>query len=285
MNLAQLYRVVRTRLTEAEVEAAAYDARLIIDRFAGAKPEDIVCKPLTEIAPQAVAEVDAAVVRRLAGEPVHRIVGWREFHGLKLAISRDTLEPRPDTETLVDAVLPFVRKRVEQTGRCRILDLGTGTGAISLALLNAEPKALAVATDISDGALETAQANAEALGLSERFEVVKSDWLNAVVGRFDLIVSNPPYIRSQVIQTLDANVRDYDPQAALDGGEDGLVAYRTIAGSSALHMAENGLLALEIGFDQTESVTALFAGAGFAVDPVRRDLGGNDRVLLVRMRQ
>lgn len=284
-SLSSLYRSVRARLAEAEVEAAALDARLFMDQFAGAKPEDIVCRPLTEIAPAAVAMVERAVARRIAGEPVHRILGWREFHGLKLALSPETLEPRPDTETLVDVVLPFVHVRAAATGTCRILDLGAGTGAVALALLNAEPKATALATDIAPGALATALSNAQSLGLARRYSVLHSNWFDLVAGEFDLIASNPPYIPSRVVATLDVNVRDFDPAAALDGGDDGLDAYRALASGAARHLVSDGLIAVEIGYNQAESATAIFEGSGFVVDPAIRDLGGNHRVLLARMRQ
>ena len=285
MNLSQLYRAVRSRLTEAEVEAAVLDARLIMDAFAGAKPEDIVCRPLTQIAPDAVCAVEAAVARRLAGEPVHRIVGWREFFGLRLALSPETLEPRPDTEILVEAVLPFIRECVGRTGGCRILDLGTGTGAIALALLSQEPLAQAVVTDISAGALETASENALNSGLSERFAAVQSNWFDNISGLFDLIVSNPPYIASSLIPRLDANVRDFDPVAALDGGADGLDAYRTIASSAAGYLSDMGMISVEIGYDQADSVSEVFCSQGFDCLRLVKDLGGNDRVLLLELRQ
>lgn len=285
MNLSQLYRAVRTRLIEAEVEAAALDARLIIDQFAGAKPEDIICRPLLEIAPEAVALVENAVSRRLAGEPVHRIIGWREFFGLRLALSPGTLEPRSDTETLVDAVLPFVRQCVGRSGGCRILDLGTGTGAIALALLSQEPLAQAVVTDISAAALGTASQNALSLGLSGRFEAIQSNWFDKVSGLFDLVVSNPPYIASSMIAKLDANVRDFDPIAALDGGADGLDAYRKIASSAAGCLSEMGTVAVEIGYDQADSVSEVFCSESFDCVRLVKDLGGNDRVLLLELRQ
>lgn len=284
-TLSDIYRSARARLSGAGIETAAQEGRILIEGITGSSPEDFVCRPLQEVAERHVQALDAAIARRIAGEPVYRILGWREFHGLKLELSVETLEPRPDTETLVEAVLPFLRQRVAERGACRILDLGTGTGAISLALLDRISEAVAVATDISQGALATATRNAVALEVANRFTAIESDWFSSVAGTFDLIVSNPPYIRSGVISGLDREVREHDPMLALDGGVDGLDAYRAIAAGSAVHLEDGGIVALEIGYDQAESVSMLLQMNGFEVDAVRRDLAGNDRVLCAKMRR
>lgn len=285
MNLATLYRNARMRLTEAGIGGPALEARMIIEGITDTSPEDVVCRPMLEVDPDKAEAVDKAIARRIAGEPVHRILGQREFYGLKLKLSPNTLEPRPDTETLVDAVLPFVRQCVAVQDNCHILDLGTGTGAIALALLSQVSEATAIGTDVEHGALEAARNNAIQLGLADRFEPIMANWFDPVVGRFDLIVSNPPYIRTDVISTLDREVREHDPILALDGGMDGLDAYRTIAAGAAEHLAEGGLVAVEIGFDQAESVASLFQDCGFEIGALQSDLGGNDRVLLMKMRQ
>ena len=165
MNLSALLRHARARLTDGGIQTPDLDARLIVEHFSGTTRNDAIVDPEKEIAPEVEFTIDAAVSRRLAGEPVHRILGYREFYGLKLGLSAGTLEPRPDTETLVDAVLPHLREMVGRTGQCRILDLGTGTGAIALALLSQIPEATATATDISPNALDTASRNAGDLGL------------------------------------------------------------------------------------------------------------------------
>src|SRR5690606_12131695 len=152
--------------------------------------------------------------RRAAGEPVHRILGFREFYGLKLFLSPATLEPRPDTETLVDAVLPFLRRMAAREGACRVLDLGTGTGALALALLAEVPQATAVGADISVDALATAERNALENGLSSRFQAIRSDWFEKISGTFHAIVANPPYIPSYELETLQSEVRDHDPAMA-----------------------------------------------------------------------
>ena len=221
-----------------------------------------------------------AIVRRAAHEPVHRILGSREFYGLTLGMSEDTLEPRPDSEMIVEGLIPFAQKFVAEKGSCHLIDLGTGTGAICLALLGAVPEATGVGSDLSAGAVEMAKANAERNGLSERFAGVESDWFAGIVGKFDIIVSNPPYIRTDVVASLAPEVRDHDPALALDGGADGLDAYRTIAEHAARHLAEDGIVGVEIGYDQLQVVGALFEDQGFRVIDRVKDLGGNDRAIL-----
>lgn len=248
--------------------------------FAGATRLDAILDPKRSVPEADLRALQAAVARRLTGEPVHRILGFREFYGLKLQLSTDTLEPRPDTEILVDAVLPFVKRRLAAFGRCDILDLGTGTGAIALALLHEAPGSTAVGVDCAVEALATAQKNAVANGLGERFSTLQSDWFASVSGKFDAIVSNPPYIETGMIAGLSREVRDFDPPAALDGGADGLAAYRKIAATADKHLAQNGLIAVEIGYDQRKAVLAIFEQEGLLEFSSHRDLGGNDRVIL-----
>ena len=219
-------------------------------------------------------------VRRLAREPVYRILGRRDFYGLDLVLSEGTLEPRPDTEILVDAILPHLRALVAAGLKPKIVDLGTGTGAIALALLQECPEAEAIGIDISEDALKTASANAERNGLASRFATRAGPWFERTSERFDIIVSNPPYIRSDVVVGLEPEVTKFDPMAALDGGADGLEAYRAIAGKAREHLEDHGLVGLEIGFDQRDDVTQIFEEARFFLVEARRDYGGNDRVLV-----
>lgn len=279
ITLTDLHRAARMRLAEAGIADAALDARVLVEDLTETTRTDLMARPETIVPADVVARVDDALARRIAGEPVHRILGAREFYGLRLALSPDSLEPRPDTEALVELALPFVRDVCDATGACRILDLGTGTGAIALALLSAEPRARAVATDVAPGALATARANAQSLGLSGRAEFVASDWFAAVGGPFDLVVSNPPYIASAEIASLAREVRDHDPRRALDGGPDGLAPYRVIAAGAGAHLGAGGAVAVEIGAGQAADVTALFAAAGFRLEAARRDLGGHERAL------
>jgi len=277
--LTQLLRGARNRLAEAGIGSPELETRLIVEHFTGMSRADAIVRPDTAIGPETVAAIAEALRRRLAGEPVHRILGHREFYGLKLDLSAETLEPRPDTETLVDLVLPFVRETVARHGVCSILDLGTGTGAVALAILSQVPQANAVGTDVSDDALATATRNAERLGLGSRFTALKSDWFEKIVGRVHAIVSNPPYIRRRDIARLAREVRDFDPLRALDGGEDGLEAYRIITGRARSHLVDDGNVAVEFGYDQKDDVAAIFKQGGYRPLGDAKDLGGNDRAM------
>ncbi|WP_416797094.1 peptide chain release factor N(5)-glutamine methyltransferase [Ciceribacter azotifigens] len=274
----------RRCFTEANLADPATDARVLVAGILGLSLSDVVMRGDIAVCREEAERVRAAVVRRCKHEPVHRILGHRAFYGLDLRLSPATLEPRPDTEILVDSVLPHLKRTIAEKGSARLLDLGVGTGAIALALLKECPQARAVGSDISEEALSTAESNAYINGVAERFETVRSAWFACIDGRFDIIVSNPPYIPTGVVAELDPEVRDYDPLAALDGGEDGLDAYRALAAGAGAFLEPRGLVAVEIGYDQKDSVTALFEAAGFSLLEARRDHGGNDRVLLFTTR-
>ena len=279
-TLAEALAAARRRLSEAGLADAAQDARVLIAGILGLSSTAFVTDGARFLDETQVEAIEHAISRRLAREPVHRILGRRAFSRLDLQLSPETLEPRPDTEILVDTLVPHAERILVETGRCRILDLGTGTGAICLALLDLVPGATGIGADLLTGALETARRNADLNGVADRFEAVESDWFAAVAGVFDIIVSNPPYIVRAVVATLDDEVRLHDPILALDGGEDGLDAYRTIAADAGGHLRENGLLAYEIGYDQKDSVTAIMREKGFVRIEAVEDLGGNDRVLV-----
>lgn len=279
-TLTEVLAAARRRLAGAGIRDAAGDARTLLMGLLGLTPTSFVTESGRSLDEAERRAVDAALDRRIAREPVHRILGRRAFSRLDLVLSPETLEPRPDTEILVDALAPYAEKIVRATGGCRILDLGTGTGAICLALLDLVPGATGVGADLSAGALETAQRNADINGVADRFEAVESDWFAAVTGAFDIIVSNPPYIVRSVVGTLDDEVRLHDPMLALDGGEDGLDAYRAIAVGAGAYLRENGLVAYEIGYDQKDEVTAIMRGKGFSRIEAIKDLGGNDRALV-----
>ena len=234
----------------------------------------------------AVGDEQAAVVafllqRRMTGESVARIIGEREFYGLPFSLNAATLEPRPETELLVDLALGAL------PAGGRLLDLGTGTGCIPIALLANQPDATAVAVDLSALALEAARANAERNGVADRIDFRHGSWFDPLVtaakGRgeasFDLIVSNPPYITSAVVETLAPEVKDFDPRLALDGGPDGLAPYRIIARQAADWLTANGAVLVEIGHDQGAAVSALLLETGFAAVDVHQDLNGLDRVV------
>jgi release factor glutamine methyltransferase len=279
-TLDQALQDLRRRFHLAGIDGAAIDARILIAGLLDLEAAATITQGGRPLSDAEAERIEAAARRRLAGEPAYRILGHRPFFTLDLALSAETLEPRADTEILVEAMLPFVKAVIGRKGEARILDLGTGTGAIALALLAAAPEARALATDISDDALKTARANAARHGLSDRFSTLSSDWFAGIEGRYDVVVSNPPYIASDVIATLADEVRLHDPMAALDGGVDGLYAYRAMARDVAAHLAPDGVMGLEIGFDQKGAVTTLFESAGFVRIRDVRDLAGHDRVLV-----
>ncbi|MDN2566977.1 peptide chain release factor N(5)-glutamine methyltransferase [Aquibium sp. A9E412] len=284
-TLGGLMSRTRRALAAAGIEEAPLDARLIVMHAAGVGLTELVADPQRPVEAAVAAATRAAAARRAAGEPVHRIVGRRAFYGLELALSPDTLEPRPDTETLVDLVLPAAEAIAARTGVCDILDLGTGSGAIALALLSRLPQARAVGLDICEGALATARANADMNGCGDRFETCRSDWFAAVNRPFHIIVSNPPYVRSIEWAGLSREVREHDPKRALDGGVDGLDAYRRIAAEADRFLIAGGRLAVEFGHDQQDAVAALFQAHGFEALEARRDLGGRPRAALFARRK
>lgn len=279
-TLIELYRHARRQLSSVGAETPELDARLLVEHFTHTARVDFITNPGMTIESAMIDALHAALARRIAGEPVHRILGYRDFYGMRLALSPGTLEPRPDTETLVDAILPYIRELAANGVRPRILDLGTGTGAIALALLKQVSQATALGVDISEDALATAAANAETEGLGSRFETCRSDWFSAVQKKFHAIVANPPYISTETIQQLSREVRDHDPVKALDGGQDGLDPYRIIATQSANHLESDGCVAVEIGHDQSEAVTQLFSQAGLRLVKVGVDLLGHHRALV-----
>jgi release factor glutamine methyltransferase len=212
------------------------------------------------------------LARRVFGEPVSRILGVRNFFGRDFVVSPEVLDPRADTETLVEAALPLL-------GQGRILDLGAGSGAIIVTLLAERPEASGVAVDLSPGALAITADNARRHGVASRLSLLEGSWFSPVEGCFDLIVSNPPYIPAGDIEGLDREVRDFDPHLALAGGTDGLDAYRVLAGGAARFLSPSGALLLEIGAGQAAAITGLFVGEGWQLAGQFRDLGGHVRVL------
>lgn len=281
--LGDVLRAARRRLA-AICEDPSQEVRILAEWAFGLSRLELITREREPVEPHRLAMFQAAIARREKGEPVHRIIGSRPFRGLHLSLSRDTLEPRPDTETLVDLVLSLLAERGGLGRLLSILDLGTGTGAIGLALLAELPNATTTLTDISADALQTAANNASANGLMDRVCFHRSNWFDGVEGRFDLVVSNPPYIPTGTIATLDVEVRDHDPLAALDGGPDGLAPYRMIAAAAQSHLQDDAIIAVEIGHDQARSVTAIFEVAGFRLIELRQDLGGRDRALAFAMR-
>jgi release factor glutamine methyltransferase len=268
-------------LRDGGIDTPMLDARLLLCHATGLSHERIIALGREPLAAEDAARLEAYVLRRLSGEPVARIRGTREFYGRDFRIDAHTLDPRPDTETLIGAALDLVARQGWQDRPLTLLDLGTGSGCILLTLLAELPNAQGVGTDLSEGALRLAAENARRLGLAARARFIAADWFDGVQGRFDLILSNPPYIARADIAGLAREVAAHDPGLALDGGVDGLAAYRRIAGAAGAHLAAEGQILVEIGADQAEDVMALFRAAGLG-DGARmvRDSAGRPRCVL-----
>lgn len=273
-TLVSLWTDVRRRLEAAGVDTPVIDARLLLEAGAGVSRLDIVTDPRRRVSEGQVEAVNTLTRRREAREPVAQIIGRKHFWTLDLAVSRDVLAPRPETELLVETALDALA--VESAAR--VLDLGVGSGAILLAVLSERPNATGVGVDISDAALAVAQENADALGLAARVQLQRGDW-RAPVGAFDLVVSNPPYIATRDIDGLAPEIARYEPRVALDGGADGLDAYRAITAQVPHLIKAGGVFALEVGAGQAEAVAALAGSAGLSVEAPRRDLAGVPRVV------
>lgn len=255
----------------------ALDARLLVAAVIGVAPDRLILVDDRPLSTEEAEAVDRAVRRRLAGEPVARIVGVKEFWGLDFHLVEATLVPRPDTEILVETALAWIERQGRRDDPLRIVDIGTGSGAILIALLSALPNAVGLGIDLSEAAAQAARDNAARLGVAARSHFIVGRWSESC-GPFDVIASNPPYIESNVIPTLDREVRDHDPILALDGGADGLDAYRAILGDLDRVMARGGGAFLEIGFDQAQALRVLAGEARFEAS-VHHDLSGQDRVV------
>jgi release factor glutamine methyltransferase len=273
-----LIALVRT-LREGGIDSAQIDGRVLLCAALGIDHASLVRDPDCPLGSGAAA-VASFASRRLRREPVSRIIGHREFWRARFKIAPGVLDPRPDTETLVEAVLGHAARLPRETWR--ILDLGTGSGAILCSALQSLPGSIGTGVDISFDACAVARENLAALGLESRGLIVCGDWANALYGRFDVIVSNPPYVASNAIACLEPEVRDHDPRLALDGGEDGLAAYREIIPALPGLLAPGGLIALELGEGQYPAVESLLKGGFGCQVEAGFDLDGRQRVVLAR---
>ena len=277
MTLLQAWQSAKTRLEAVGLVGPVIDARLLVEAAADATRADIVTDPHRPLTPEQESRLSDYVSRRERREPVSHILGRKGFWKVMLAVNADVLTPRPETEVIVDYVL----KQFPEQMAFNILDLGVGSGAIILSILAERPAAKGLATDISDEALAVARENAANLGLASRVAFARGDWTAGLADEsFDVIVSNPPYIASDVIETLDPEVKHFDPRLALDGGPDGLDAYRALAPEIMRVLKPGGLFAVEIGYDQKDQVEALFNEAGGSDVWTIKDLSTNDRVVV-----
>jgi release factor glutamine methyltransferase len=273
-TIADRLRAARKLLVDADIEPAALDARLLMQAASGLSHEDIIAAPDAELTSDAALKFSVFMARRLAEEPVSRILGSREFYGRPFLVSPAVLDPRGDTEALIELVLQLV-----ENTQGRLLDIGTGSGAIAVTLLAEMTRFAGVAVDVSLDALHVARKNALANGVSGRLQFHHGSWFDGITGKFDVIVSNPPYIPHAVIAGLGAEVKNFDPHLALDGGADGLYAYRALAAGAAARLQENGFIVVEIGAGQEPDVSAIFAAHGFGPNSQRSDLGGHVRAM------
>jgi release factor glutamine methyltransferase len=281
LNAARTIATARHALAEmfrqAGIDSADTDARLLIAHVLGIDRSALMTNGSRALSAEEIKAIDTRAARRLKREPVSRIFGSKEFWTLSLIVTPDVLVPRPETETVVEAALDTLLPMKQE--KLRILDIGTGSGALLLALLSELPNATGIGTDISAAALEIARINAERTALAARCTFVACDVAAGVEGTFDIIVSNPPYIAHGEIATLAPEVRDYDPPQALDGGADGLDGYRAIARQVRPLLAPGGRLIVELGAGQEDAVRTLFTKAGLNAAAVKDDLAGIPRAL------
>lgn len=271
MNYRKLYETGKDRLEKAGIQEAALDARLLLEEVCGTDRNTLLVHGDRAVTEEEETQFRIFIERRSTHEPLQQITGWQEFMGLRFSVTEDVLVPRQDTETLVEEVMRYLRDGME------ILDVCTGSGCILLSLLRYSNGCRGVGCDISEKALAVAGQNAKQLGISAQF--IQSDLFESIEGRFEYIVSNPPYIRKDMIPTLMEEVRDHEPLIALDGGEDGLDFYRKITREATEHLYSGGMLFFEIGYDQGEAVKLLMEEEGYEEVTVSQDLAGLDRVV------
>lgn len=271
MNYRKLYETGKDRLEKAGIQEAALDARLLLEEVCRTDRNTLLVHGDRAVTEEEETQFRIFIERRSTHEPLQQITGWQEFMGLRFSVTEDVLVPRQDTETLVEEVMRYLRDGME------ILDVCTGSGCILLSLLRYSNGCRGVGCDISEKALAVAGQNAKQLGISAQF--IQSDLFESIEGRFEYIVSNPPYIRKDMIPTLMEEVRDHEPLIALDGGEDGLDFYRKITREATEHLYSGGMLFFEIGYDQGEAVKLLMEEEGYEEVTVSQDLAGLDRVV------
>jgi release factor glutamine methyltransferase len=278
-SLSRALQLVAHAFRAAGIEDADVDARVLAGHALHLDRARLISQTDRVLEAREVNAISGLAARRLKREPVSRILGRKEFWSFALAVTPDVLVPRPETETVVEGALDFVVRGGLRMEKLRILDIGTGSGALLVALLNELPNATGIGTDISRAALEAAQINVTQFGFEGRCSLISCDMAAGVEGQFDLVVSNPPYVARGDIASLAPEVRDYDPMTALDGGDDGLAAYRSISADAKRLLAQGGRLFVELGAGQEPNVRKIFTNAGLAVGVARSDLTGTPRVL------
>jgi len=269
-----------TQFREAGLETPDLDARLLVMAATGFTHTDMIARGTEFPSAETFEIISDYAQRRLAGEPVDNILGVREFYGRDFKISKDVLSPRPETEMLIDAALDILQDK----SKARILDLGTGSGAIIITILAEAPHVKGVAIDVSDEALSITRQNANSHEVENRLTVLRGNWFDPVEGRFDIILSNPPYITDAAMDELAAEVSGFDPDLSLRGGEDGLIAYRDIISKASHYLKADGIVFFEIGYDQGKSVSDLLKQQGFTDISLSKDLSGHNRMIKARFK-
>lgn len=275
MNYTEAFLMGMQKLKEAEIGEAQLDARLLLEEVCGTDHNTLLCHGDREVSEAEEEQYRKALEQRAVHVPLQHLLGYQNFMGLRFQVNEHVLIPRQDTEILVEEAMRYLHDGM------RILDLCTGSGCILLSLLHYSNDCEGVGVDISQEALQVAAQNAELLGIKADF--FKSDLYEKVTGKFDLLVSNPPYIERAIIPTLMEEVREYDPYIALDGGEDGLDFYRRIIGGAQDYLKRGGQILMEIGSGQAKAVSELLREAGFKEIDVCKDFAGLDRVVSGRL--
>ncbi|WP_426032023.1 peptide chain release factor N(5)-glutamine methyltransferase [Caulobacter sp. DWP3-1-3b2] len=276
LTLVKAWTAAKERLKTVQIDQPAIDARLLLEVAADVTRTDIITDPYRELTPDQEATLDDFLNRRARREPVSHIIGRKGFWKILLQVNKNVLTPRPETEVIVDEVLKAFPEQIS----FNMLDLGVGSGTILLAVLAERPAGKGLGIDVSEEALAVARENAANLDLAGRVALMRGDWTNGLGDdSFDLVVSNPPYIATHVIETLEPEVRDHEPRLALDGGPDGLDAYRFLAGEILRVLKPGAMFAVEIGYDQSEAVETLFKEAGGQNVRTIKDLSVHDRVV------
>jgi len=260
----------------AGLETVDTDARLLLMLATGLNHVDIISGANITLSTLTIDKIKSLAVRRISGEPVDHILGYKEFYGRRFKVTKDVLSPRPETEMIVDEALTFIGSR----SGVRILDLGTGSGAIIISIMAETSFAIGTAVDVSEAALKIARENAQTYNVSDQIEFIKGSWFDPLEEQYDLIISNPPYINSSDMNLLQTEVKEFDPFLALSGGTDGLDAYRSIISQAQTYLTSGRKIILEIGYDQASPVSILLKETGFLNIIVKKDLAGLDRLVI-----
>jgi len=275
LSINSAKRLLVNQFREAGLETPDLDARILLMHASELSHADLIARGTECLSPEISERIIKCSQCRLAGEPIDHILGYREFYGRRFEVTKDVLSPRPETEMLVDAALNILKETPTGT----FLDLGTGSGAIAISILAEMPQAHGIAIDVSETALKIAMKNAAQHNVMDRLNCLQGSWFEPVTERFDIILSNPPYITDKAMDELGTEVKEFDPDLSLRGGPDGLIAYLAIISQAANHFNAGGTLLFEIGYDQGESVTSLLKEAGFLDISVSQDLADHDRMI------